>query len=206
MLARYIARTLFLVLLLISLFVKHFFGFMTLNLILAYIPYELSLLLRVFKPHKKYEWTLFVIYSIVFFLLVPNTFYMVTDLIHLNQFAFNFLGGVNLMEWAHFSYLFAAIMLALYCYILIFMELRRFTSSKAMNRIFFILLVVLNALGIYVGRFLRFHTVYLIEQPLYIPIKVFKSLDLESVLFILLLIGLQSLLILMVKGVREIRC
>lgn len=31
---------------------------MTLNLFLAYIPFELSLLLRLFKPNKKYEWPL----------------------------------------------------------------------------------------------------------------------------------------------------
>ncbi|MGT2397569.1 DUF1361 domain-containing protein [Staphylococcus aureus] len=29
-------------------------------------------------------------------LLLPNTFYMVTDLIHLNQFQFNFFAGLNL--------------------------------------------------------------------------------------------------------------
>ncbi|NDQ96324.1 DUF1361 domain-containing protein, partial [Staphylococcus aureus] len=82
--SRYIARIYFLILFIVSLFETKIFQFMTLNLFLAYIPFELSLLLRLFKPNKKYEWPLFIIYSFIFVLLLPNTFYMVTDLIHLN--------------------------------------------------------------------------------------------------------------------------
>ena len=36
-----------------------------------------------------------------FILLVPNTFYMVTDLIHLNQFTFDFYVQLNLTEWIY---------------------------------------------------------------------------------------------------------
>ena len=47
-------------------------------------------LLDLFKPRKKFEWPIFIIFALIFILLVPNTFYMVTDLIHLNQFTFDF--------------------------------------------------------------------------------------------------------------------
>ncbi|MDM5813676.1 DUF1361 domain-containing protein, partial [Staphylococcus aureus] len=77
--SRYIARIYFLILFIVSLFETKIFQFMTLNLFLAYIPFELSLLLRLFKPNKKYEWPLFIIYSFIFVLLLPNTFYMVTE-------------------------------------------------------------------------------------------------------------------------------
>lgn len=53
--SRYIARIYFLILFIVSLFETKIFQFMTLNLFLAYIPFELSLLLRLFKPNKKYE-------------------------------------------------------------------------------------------------------------------------------------------------------
>ena len=101
---------------------------MTLNLFLAYIPFELCLLLKLFKPKKLCEWLLFIIFGVVFLLLVPNTFYMITDLIHLNQFQFNFLEELNLTEWVYFTYLMLGIFLAMYLMILIFIELAHFTS------------------------------------------------------------------------------
>lgn len=82
---------------------------MTLNLFLAYIPLELCLLLKLFKPKETKEWPLFIIFALIFILLVPNTFYMVTDLIHLNNFKFNFLVSLNLIEWFAFAYLLAGV-------------------------------------------------------------------------------------------------
>ena len=51
---------------------------------------------------------------------LPNTFYMVTDLIHLNQFQFNFYAGLNLGEWKYFTYLLLGVFLAVYVMILIY--------------------------------------------------------------------------------------
>ncbi|RTX70858.1 DUF1361 domain-containing protein, partial [Staphylococcus gallinarum] len=44
--ARYIARTVFLILMIVSIFFNSFYKFMTLNLFLAYVPFELCLLLN----------------------------------------------------------------------------------------------------------------------------------------------------------------
>ena len=52
-----------------------------------------------------------IIFSLIFLLMVPNTFYMVTDLIHLNQFTFNFYLTLNLMEWIFFTYLLLGVFL-----------------------------------------------------------------------------------------------
>lgn len=49
---RYIARIYFIILIVISLFESRIFEFMTLNIFLAYIPFELCLLLKLFKPKK----------------------------------------------------------------------------------------------------------------------------------------------------------
>ncbi|MDU2135690.1 MAG: DUF1361 domain-containing protein, partial [Staphylococcus warneri] len=110
---RYIARIYFIILFIISLFETTIFNFMTLNLFLAYIPFELCLLLKLFKPIKKFEWPLFIVFGMIFLLLVPNTFYMITDLIHLNQFQFNFLVGLNIKEWIFFTYLMLGVFLAM---------------------------------------------------------------------------------------------
>lgn len=199
---RYIARIYFIILFVISLFETKIFNFMTLNLFLAYIPYELCLLLKLFKPIKKFEWPLFVVFGMIFLLLVPNTFYMITDLIHLNQFQFNFLVGLNLKEWIFFTYLMLGVFLAMYVMILIFMEILHFTKHIWLNRILVIILMFLNGLGIYMGRFLRFHTVYLINEPLKIFYEVLGVFNLKTFTFVLLMVIMQSAIILFVKGVR----
>lgn len=199
---RYIARIYFIILFIISLFETKIFNFMTLNLFLAYIPYELCLLLKLFKPIKKFEWPLFVVFGMIFLLLVPNTFYMITDLIHLNQFQFNFLVGLSLKEWIFFTYLMLGVFLAMYVMILIFMEILHFTKHIWLNRILVIILMFLNGLGIYMGRFLRFHTIYLINEPLKIFYEVLGVFNLKTFIFVLLMVIMQSAIILFVKGVR----
>lgn len=89
----------------------------------------------------------------IFVLLVPNTFYMLTDLIHLNQFTFDFYVQLNIMEWLYFTYLLLGVFLAMYCMILIFINLMHFTSKLWLNRILIVVLMFLNGLGIYMGRF-----------------------------------------------------
>ena len=111
MTSRYIARIYFIILFVISLFETRVFNFVSLNLFLAYIPLELCFLLDLFKPRKKFEWLIFIIFALIFILLVPNTFYMVTDLIHLNQFTFDFYVQLNLIEWLYFTFLLLSVFL-----------------------------------------------------------------------------------------------
>ncbi|AVQ36851.1 DUF1361 domain-containing protein [Staphylococcus kloosii] len=200
---RYIARIVFLLLIIISILKNNVYGFMTLNLFLAYIPLELCLLLKLFKPRRKFEWPLFVIFSLIFVFMVPNTFYMITDLIHLNQFAFNFYAGLNIIEWKYFSYLVAAVFFALYCLMLIFLEMSTFTRYMWLNRTIILIMMFLNGLGIYMGRFLRVHSVYLINEPLRIIREVFVAIfNVDTIIFVLLMVCLQLLLVLFMKGVR----
>lgn len=201
--ARYIARSAFLILIIISIFFNSYYKFMTLNLFLAYVPFELCLLLHLFKPKFKFEWPLFIIFSLIFLFMVPNTLYMVTDLIHLNQFTFNFYRGLLLIEWAYFTFLVAAVLLALYLLILMFLEMEQFTHHIWLNRSIIGAMMFLNGLGIYIGRFLRLHSVYLINEPLRIFHEVCSSLSLTALCFVLLLVALQILLFSFAKGVRS---
>lgn len=201
--ARYIARSAFLILIIISIFFNSYYKFMALNLFLAYVPFELCLLLHLFKPKFKFEWPLFIIFSLIFLFMVPNTLYMVTDLIHLNQFTFNFYRGLLLIEWAYFTFLVAAVLLALYLLILMFLEMEQFTHHIWLNRSIIGAMMFLNGLGIYIGRFLRLHSVYLINEPLRIFHEVWSSLSLTALCFVLLLVALQILLFSFAKGVRS---
>jgi len=203
--ARYIARTVFLILIMISIFFNSYYPFMTLNLFLAYVPFELCLLLNLFKPRQKYEWPLFIIFALIFVLMVPNTLYMVTDLIHLNQFAFNFYQGLNIIEWAYFTFLIAAVLLAIYLLIVMFLEMEQFTHRLWLNRTIVIAMMFLNGLGIFIGRFLRLHSVYLINEPVRILNEVSASLTWNTLCFVLLLVALQMMLFAFAKGVRDVK-
>ncbi|HHC9803763.1 TPA: DUF1361 domain-containing protein, partial [Staphylococcus aureus] len=185
-----------------SLFENKIYQFMTLNLFLAYIPFELSLLLRLFRPNKKYEWPLFVIYSFIFVLLLPNTFYMVTDLIHLNQFQFNFYAGLNLFEWKYFTYLLLGVFLAIYVMILIYFEILTLTSHPWLNRIIVVILMFLNGFGIYIGRFLRLHSVYFFNEPIRVLNHILKSLTIDTAIFVCFMVMMQAAILLFGKGVR----
>lgn len=199
---RYIARIYFIILFTVSLFETTVFNFMTLNLFLAYIPYELSLLLRLFKPRAKFEWPLFIIFGFIFVLLFPNTFYMVTDLIHLDQFQFNFYAGLNLTEWLYFTYLLLGVFLAIYVMILTFKEIATLTSRPKLNYIMVVIVMFLNGFGIYIGRFLRLHSVYLFSEPMKIIHQVINALTLKTLSFVLLMMIMQAVILLFVKGVR----
>ncbi|OAO21475.1 DUF1361 domain-containing protein [Staphylococcus cohnii] len=200
---RYIARTIFLILMIISIFFNQFYQFMTLNLFLAYIPFELCLLLNLFKPKYKYEWPLFIVFVLIFLCMVPNTLYMVTDLIHLNQFTFNFYQGLIIVEWMYFTFLVAGVLLALYLLILMFVEMENFTTHRWLNRIIVLIMMFLNGLGIYIGRFLRLHSVYIINEPLRIYREVINHLDFDAFLFVILLVLLQVLIYTFAKGVQH---
>ncbi|MEB6243368.1 DUF1361 domain-containing protein [Staphylococcus gallinarum] len=203
--ARYIARTVFLILMIVSIFFNSFYKFMTLNLFLAYVPFELCLLLNLFKPKFKFEWPLFIIFSLIFLLMVPNTLYMVTDLIHLNQFSFNFYQGLILIEWAYFTFLVSAVIFALYLLTIMFLEMERFTHYKWLNYVLIVIMMFLNGFGIFIGRFLRLHSVYLINEPMRIFKEVVLHTDINAFGFILLLVVLQVLLFSFAKGVRAIK-
>ncbi|MSU30125.1 DUF1361 domain-containing protein [Staphylococcus cohnii] len=200
---RYIARTIFLILMIISIFFNQFYQFMTLNLFLAYVPFELCLLLNLFKPKYKYEWPLFIVFVLIFLCMVPNTLYMVTDLIHLNQFTFNFYQGLIIVEWVYFTFLVAGVLLALYLLILMFVEMENFTTHRWLNRTIILIMMFLNGLGIYIGRFLRLHSVYIINEPLRIYREVVNHLDFDAFLFVILLVLLQILIYTFAKGVQR---
>ncbi|MBA8759612.1 DUF1361 domain-containing protein [Staphylococcus schleiferi subsp. coagulans] len=201
--ARYITRLFYIVFIIISLFSPTQYKFIALNITLAYIPLELALLLKLFLPKRWFEWPLFLVFLTVFILMLPNTFYMMTDLIHLNHFGFDFLLGLNLIEWTNFALLTASVMFAAYCYVLIILELYHMMTSKWFRILVLLGMMILNGVGIYVGRFLRFHSVHVINHPFSVVWSTLKAIDTPAMIFITLIVGLQALLLIFVKGVRS---
>lgn len=200
--ARYIARLLYVVLIVTTFIIPNHFKFLLLNLTLAYIPLELAYLLKLFVPKRFFEWPLFVIYLVIFILMLPNTFYMVTDLIHLNQFSFSFLSGLVLKEWIHFGLLITSILFAVYCFFLIALELYHLPFPLWTRYCILLGMTLLNGLGIYIGRFLRFHSVHIINNPFSVVLSTLKSIDPPALTFIGLMALIQCVLLFCLKGVR----
>lgn len=200
--ARYIARAMYIILMIGIYFLPISFRFTLLNMTLAYIPLELAFLLKLFVPSRSYEWPLFILFSMILIFMFPNTFYMLTDLIHLNQFNFSFFSGLVLFEWINFTALIITVMFAMYCYVLVMFEMNQLPFSKWVRSILMLFMMILNGLGVFVGRFLRFHSVHLINHPLNVIQTTVESINMEALLFIMMMVLLQCFLLLCVKGVR----
>src|SRR5699024_12678719 len=128
---------------------------------------------------------------------------MIRDLILLNQFTFDYSQGLVIVEWMYFTFLISGVLLALYLLILMFIEIEHFCSAHWFNRILILIMMMLNGLGIYIGRFLRLHSVYLINEPLRIFREVINHLDFDAFLFVILLVLLQILIYAFAKGVQR---
>lgn len=170
------------------------YSFMILNMFLAFAALELSFLLPLFKVKQKREIPVSVIFFLIFILLSPNVFYVVTDLIHLNFFDFNFMKGLELEEWWNFFILTSGVLLAIYFYILMFKQVKSFLSNIKYAKIILLIFILLTSIGIYIGRFLRFHSIHLFTEPLSLFNQVLNSINTDSLLFIVWISILQLII------------
>ena len=98
------------------------------------------------------------------------------------------------------TFLLLSVFFAIYCMALIFVHLSHFTSKLWLNRCLLIALMFLNGLGIFIGRFLRFHTVHLITRPFTIITEVISALNDSSLIFISLMMLLNLSFYYSLKG------
>lgn len=145
--------------------------FLLWNLFLAFIPYAishwLSLHIRVIENKWKLGMTL-----MIWLLFIPNTFYILTDLFHLTEIesAPKWFDLLLLLSFAWNGLLFGIVSIRKIEIILHIISGRWFS--------FFIVFVVmwLNALGIYIGRFLRYNSWDIIAHPFSLFSEMFQVL------------------------------
>lgn len=140
---------------------QSYFMFMLWNLFLAYIPFLLSSLF-IDRPMLIDRKLLFIPLALLWLVFIPNTFYMITDLFHLNEphamplwfdtllivsFSWNglLLGIISVQQMESVMRIF----------------LGKHTAAIFLYPVFF-----LNALGIFIGRFLRYNSWDVITDPL----------------------------------------
>ncbi|KRN27674.1 hypothetical protein IV38_GL001886 [Lactobacillus selangorensis] len=188
------------------LFVQGTFSFLLLNTFLGYIPIELAFHLHPDKPRSNW---LFWPITVLWLLFFPNAPYLLTDLIHLTLLhAYNLSTGLIRNDpyiWINFTYLLISTVVCTNLgmwsvnHVANVMLARFHWPSKRTKLVFVPLLLLLSSIGIYIGRFLRIHTVYLLTPSLIIkPILTMWSP--RMLLFTFLLFIVQM----MIYGTLEI--
>ncbi|HEX6191043.1 MAG TPA: DUF1361 domain-containing protein [Chitinophagaceae bacterium] len=155
---------------------KILFLFLPWNLFLAWTPYILSKWL-IAKPSDVLKKKILVIVFGTWILIIPNSFYILTDLFHLQL-------REESTRWFDLTLIFSFAWTGLVLGILSVWQMgkvyRRYFPTQ--HEIFFIFPIMwLNALGIYIGRYMRFNSWDVITNPLSlfrdISIMVFQPIE-----------------------------
>jgi uncharacterized membrane protein len=139
------------------------FSYLSWNLFLAWIPLGLSLVLRTLGSEAGARRRVFWLTGFLWVCFYPNSFYIVTDFVHLPKF-----GKDGMPFWYDMmmtvGFAFAGVFLgSLALYLLHLIVRERFGHRVGWG--FAITMLVLSALGIYVGRFLRWNSWDVFTRP-----------------------------------------
>ena len=132
--------------------------FLVWNLFLAWLPFVFSWL--AYRFHRKKLWL--TLFGCLWLLFLPNSPYLVTDLIHIRP-----LGNVPLWYDAImiFSFALTGLFLGfLSLYLMQALVVRRFGES--LSWLFVLSALALSSFGVYIGRFLRWNSWDLFIQPI----------------------------------------
>lgn len=157
------------------------------NLLLAFIPFIVSLFIVYLKKIGKLRDVYFIILGIIWLLFLPNAPYIVTDLIHI--------GVVRSVPVLYDSVLlftsaWLGLLLGLNSIFHVEKVLLSKYSKKTTNIIILIILLLIS-FGIYLGRFLRFNSWDILTNPISFFNKLLESLStssyhVESLIYIIL--------------------
>jgi uncharacterized membrane protein len=135
-------------------------GFLIWNLFLAYVPYRITNYLAkavsAIQSRIKF-WFIF----FTWLLFIPNSFYIITDLFHLDE-------GRAAPQWYDLTLIFSFAWNGIILGILSLYKMERIIEVKFNRKIkllFIYGIMWLNALGIYIGRYLRFNSWDIITNP-----------------------------------------
>ena len=140
------------------------FGFLFIiwNLFLAYVPYAISSWLsaprtRILHPVIKYA------AFIAWLLFLPNTFYILTDLIHLTHYQ-----HPRAPEWFDLALIFSFAWNGLLLGVISLRQMEKYwrpRQNPGGDWRFVYPIMALNALGVYAGRYLRYNSWDILSNP-----------------------------------------
>ncbi|WP_172189148.1 DUF1361 domain-containing protein [Lentilactobacillus kribbianus] len=183
-------------LIILFLLAKPPFNFLVLNTFLAYIPIELSFHIGVNKPKSG---ILFWPLVIIWLLFYPNAPYLLTDLFHLSllqPYGANGLLRLDLNMWLNFTLLIVSAIPATIIGMWGVKQINdgvisRLHMNQKIAPLGITIISILSAIGIFIGRFLRIHTVYLFITPELFIKPILNMWNQSSIIFIGLLTIVQ---------------
>lgn len=125
------------------------------NLILAFLPYIFAYISA--KTHTFTRW----IFGFLWFLFLPNSFYIITDFVHLSYDTTMMYYDIVLI----FSMAFAGIISG-FASLEIMQKLWNQKYHKKISWIYTIVTLIIATIGVYMGRFLRFNSWDLWHDPM----------------------------------------
>lgn len=137
------------------------FGYLLWNLFLAWLPFVVMLaLLRVLRTHYWSSWTALGL-TLLWLLLLPNTFYMISDFVHIQDvLRHNLLYDVVMFT----SFIFTASLLGFSSLYMIHAELRKRVALQT-SSILIAIIIFLCSFAIYLGRDLRWNSWDVLVNP-----------------------------------------
>lgn len=165
------------------------------NLFLALIPLALSIILFILPRFSDFQYNLKSLFwglgFLVFMAFLPNAPYVLTDLIHLIE-------NIKQIESIWMIYLvllpqyFLFTLIGLTAYVLSVINLAKFLQNKGWHQkqIIIVELIIhaLSAIGVYLGRFLRFNSWHIItELPDLINSVIYDLTAKESIMIVIIM-------------------
>lgn len=183
----------------IFLYVTHNqFMFLILNVTLALIPFDVSLMIK----HTKNKW-LALLMGIIWLAFYPNTMYMITDFIHLSAIGTSIWTAY---QYAHYAILalgiFSGVLFGLGSATLVF---ERFVKDPDFSTqiLFYGLLSFASAIGIYLGRFKRLNSTDFVTNFHGTLIEIKNSFTPDMLAFVFCFVLLQLFLFAVFQIIKE---
>lgn len=167
------------------------------NMFLANLPL-LFIYVFIYELNKRKRKPLLVILIILWIIFLPNSFYLITDFIHLGSEAFYFQENIYLPLQYFNNYkgyylivnIFIATVIGISSSLYSMFIMHKISNNKfneLFSWLFLGIITLLSSIGIYIGRFLRFHSIDLIFRPLDVLKDTFGNLSIFSLYFIILI-------------------
>jgi uncharacterized membrane protein len=134
------------------------FAFLVWNLFLAYVPYAISKKMSNFSIKAKWK---FLLYAFAWLLFIPNAFYIITDLFHLDM-------NEDVPLWYDLALLLSFAWSGILFGILSVRQMEKLFEhhfNKKFDLLFILPVMALNGFGVYIGRYLRFNSWDIIANP-----------------------------------------
>jgi uncharacterized membrane protein len=155
--------------------------FLIWNLFLAYIPYFLSYNIKTVVPGT----FSFYFIGITWLLFLPNSFYLITDFIHVHHFNnYQYLFDILLLTSFTIAGFYSGVLSLFDIHFLLQMK---YSLKKSWLQIGVI--IYLSAFGIYLGRILRFNSWDIIRHPFTLFYHSWKSIQNSETLLFSLALG-----------------